>query len=351
MVLTIIFAILFFSLIVVVHEFGHYITARLFKVKIHEFAVGMGPKIFSKEKNGILYSLRAVPMGGFCAMEGEDGGSSEDEGALCKKPWYQKLIILGAGAFMNILLGFFVVLIFILISVSFTKTISVPVVSSTVEGSDASKVLKQGDRITNVGGETVHIVRDVNFAMQQNGKAPVDITVKRNGEKLTFNINPFETEYEDGTKGYIIGFTTTAESANFSNVLHEAFFDTIWMGKAVLVSLKMLVRGEVGINEMTGPVGVVSAMNQTAKQSGGGLLGILNLLYLGAFISVNIGIMNLLPLPALDGGRIFFTLIEAVRRKPIPAEKEGFVHMIGFFLLICLMIFATWNDVLRLIKK
>lgn len=350
MILTIIFAILFFSLIVVVHEFGHYITARIFKVKIHEFAVGMGPKILSREKNGILYSLRAIPMGGFCAMEGEDGGSSDDEGALCQKPWYQKLIILAAGAFMNIVLGFLVTLLFLCITVSFTKTVTVPVVSSTVEGSQASEVLKPGDRIIKVGDERVHIVRDVNFAMQQNGNAPVDITVKRDGEKISFNIKPFETEYEDGEKAYIIGFTTTAEKANVFNVLKEAVFDTVWMGKAVIVSLKMLVGGKVGADQMSGPVGVVSAMNQTARQSGGGLLGFLNLLYLGAFISVNIGIMNLLPLPALDGGRIFFTLIEAVRKKPVPAEKEGFVHMIGFFLLICLMIFVTWNDIARLIR-
>lgn len=351
MVLTVIIAVLFFSLIVIVHEFGHYITARMFKVKIHEFAVGMGPKIFSKEKNGIVYSLRAVPMGGFCAMEGEDSGSSEEEGALCKKPPYQKLIILAAGAFMNILLGFLIVLIFLGMSVSQTKMISVPTVSKTVEGSDASKYLKEGDRIIKVGNSNIHIVRDVNFAMQQNGNKAVDITVKRGKDKLSFNISPYETEYENGEKGYIVGFETTAQKATVINVLREAFFDTVWMGKAVFLSLKMLISGQVGMNEMSGPVGVVSAMNQTARESGGGLVGILNLLYLGAFISVNIGIMNLLPFPALDGGRILFTLFEAVRRKPVPAEKEGFVHMIGFMLLIALMIFATWNDIMRLIIK
>lgn len=351
MLITVIFAILFFSLIIFIHELGHYLTARMFKVKIHEFAIGMGPKLFSKEKGGILYSLRLVPIGGFCAMEGEDGGSSESEGALCRKPWYQKLIILAAGAFMNILLGFFIVLIFLCISVSFSKAIAVPKVAETVESSDAANYLKEGDRIIKVGSERVHIVRDVNFAMQQNGSKPIEITVKRDGKKMSFTIKPHKVSYEGGGEGYIIGFTTAAEPANPFNVMKEAFFDTVWMGKTVFISLKMLISGEVGMKEMSGPVGVVSAMNTAAEESGGGLIGFLNLLYLAAFISVNIGIMNLLPLPALDGGRIFFTLIEAIRRKPIPAEKEGFVHMIGFMLLLCLMVFATWNDIMKLITK
>lgn len=349
MAITIIFAILIFSLIVFVHELGHFITARLFKVTVHEFAIGMGPKLFSRTKNNITYSLRAIPVGGFCAMEGEDTESS-DPGAFNKKHPFKRIIILAAGAFMNIVLGFLICLVLISVTSGLSKGISVPEVAGVVEGSDAASFLQEGDKIIKVGDTKINIVRDITFAMQQNGKDSVEITVKRDGKTLTKAIKPHEVSYEDGTKGYIVGFSTAIKSPNPLNVLNESFFQTIWMGKVVLISIGMLFGGQVGLSEMSGPVGVVSAMNETAQAVGGGLIGFLNLLFLGSFISVNIGIMNLLPIPALDGGRIFFSLIEMVRRKPIPPEKEGIVHFIGLILLFALMIFATWNDILRLIK-
>ncbi len=349
MLWTIIFAIFIFSLIIFVHELGHFISARMFGVTVHEFAIGMGPKIYSKTKNNIKYSIRAIPVGGFCAMEGENE-KSDDEGALSNKPWYQKLIILAAGAFMNVVLGFIICLTLLSITSVMSGGISVPTVNSTVEGSDAADFLKVGDKIIKVGDTRINIVRDINFAMQQNGNKPVNITIKRDGEKLTKTITPYETEYTDGTKAYIIGFTTSVAKVNPITVIHEAFYQTVWMGKLVFVSLGMLFRGEANVSDMSGPVGVVSAMNESAQAGGGGFIGFLNLLFLASFISVNIGIMNLLPIPALDGGRIFFTLIEAIRRKPIPPEKEGVVHFIGFILLIALMIFTTWNDVIRLFK-
>ena len=347
MVSTIIFAIIIFSLIIFVHEFGHFVTARLFKVTVHEFAIGMGPVIFSKTKNNIKYSLRAIPVGGFCAMEGEDEKSS-DPGAFNNKSPFKRIIILAAGATMNVILGFLICLILTSVTAGISGKISVPEVASVVENSDAASFLKPGDRIIKVGDTKVNIVSDINFAMQQNGKNPVDITVKRNGELLSKKITPYETTYEDGSKAYIIGINTLTKETNPLRVLRQSFFETIWMVKLVVVSIKMLIGGQVGINEMSGPVGVVSAMNETAQSSGGGIIGFLNLLFLGSFISVNIGIMNLLPIPALDGGRIFFTLIELVTRKKIPPEKEGVVHFIGLILLFALMIFATWNDILRL---
>lgn len=349
MALTIIFAILIFSLIIFVHELGHFVTARLFKVKVHEFAIGMGPKIFSRTKNNITYSLRAIPVGGFCAMEGEDEKSSDPE-AFNNKAWYKRIIILAAGATMNVVLGFLICLTLLSVTAGISKGISVPEVASVVEGSDAAQFLKPGDKIVKVGDTRVNIIRDINFAMQQNQNAPVTITVKRDGELINKEIKPYEVTYEDESKGYIIGFTTSVKGVNPIRVLREAFFETIWMVKMVLVSIGMLFGGQVGINEMSGPVGVVSAMNESAQAGGGGLIGFLNLLFLASFISVNIGIMNLLPIPALDGGRIFFTLIEAVTRKPIPPEKEGVVHFIGLILLFALMIFATWNDILRLLS-
>lgn len=347
MALTIIFAILIFSLIIFVHELGHFITARLFKVTVHEFAIGMGPAIFSRTKNNIKYSLRAIPVGGFCAMEGEDE-KSNDPGAFNNKSPLKRIIILAAGATMNVILGFLICLILTSITAGISGSIAVPEVASLVEGSDAASFLQPGDRIVKVGDTKVNIVRDINFAMQQNGNNPLSITVKRDGELLSKEIKPFETTYEDGSKAYIVGITTRTVNTNPLRILRQSFFETIWMVKIVIVSIGMLIGGQVGLNEMSGPVGVVSAMNETAQASGGGIIGFLNLLYLGSFISVNIGIMNLLPIPALDGGRIFFTLIELITRKQIPPEKEGVVHFIGLILLFALMIFATWNDILRL---
>lgn len=346
---TIIFAILVFSLIIFVHELGHFLTARMFKVKVLEFAIGMGPAIFSKTKGETKYSVRAIPIGGFCSMEGEDEKSDSDS-AFSSKPWYKRLVILAAGAFMNVVLGFIICLILLSVTSGMSKGIQTPEVASVVEGTDAANFLQVNDKILKVGSSKINIVRDINFAMQQNGNKPVKVTVLRNGEKLTGEITPHKVTYDDGTSSYIIGFSTKISDVTPLRVLKEALFETIWMGKTVFVSLGMLISGDASMNDMSGPVGVISAMNESSKAVGGGFLGFLNLMFLASFISVNIGIMNLLPIPALDGGRIFFALIEGIIRKPIPPEKEGVVHFIGLILLMGLMVFATWNDILRLFR-
>ena len=344
MIWTIIFAILFFSLIIFVHEFGHFITARLFKVKVHEFALGMGPKILSKVKGETRYSLRAIPIGGFCSMEGEDN-DSDDEGSFSRKPWYAKLVVLAAGAAMNVVLGFVVCTLFVGISSAGTG-VSTVTVDKVMETADVAEFLKPGDRIVEINGTRVNIRRDIDFAMQQGGGKESRITVVRDGQRVSGTFEPYVAQYEDGTPAYLVGFNPKIEKANVFNVVRESFFQTVWMGKLVFVSLGMLISGEASVGEVSGPVGVVGAMNDAAQM--GGMLGFLNLLYLAAFISVNIGIMNLLPIPALDGGRILFVVIEAIRRKPIPPEKEGVVHFIGLVLMMGVMVFATWNDIMKL---
>lgn len=342
MISTIIFAILMFSLIIFVHEFGHFITARMFRVKVHEFAVGMGPVLFSRQSGETKYSVRAIPIGGFCSMEGEDC-ESDDAGSFSAKPRYARLIILAAGAGMNVLLGFLICLLFV--TVNSTNGIAGVTVEKVLEQSELSDFLQEGDRIVSINGTRVNIKRDIDFAMQQNGNKKFDIVIKRGEEQLSGTFSPYEARYTDGTPAYIIGFTPHINPANPITVLKEAFFQTIWMGKLVFVSLGMLISGQANIRDVSGPVGVVGAMNTTAQTG-----GIISLIYLAAFISVNIGLMNLLPIPALDGGRIFFVIIEAIIRKPISPEKEGFVHFIGLILLMGVMVFATWNDILRLIR-
>ena len=344
MIWTVIFALIVFSLIIFVHELGHFLTARLFKVKVHEFAIGMGPKIFSKQKGETKYSVRAIPIGGFCSMEGEDE-ESLDEGSFSRKPWYQRFIILSAGAAMNILLGFLITVVFVASSAA-KSGIASTTVDRVLDESPLYGFLQQGDSVLEVNGTRVNIKRDIDFAMQEYKSGDCRIVIKRDGEKIEKTFVPLKMEYPDGSPCFMIGFVPTVEDAGFFSVIREGFYQTVWMSKLVFVSLGMLISGEARLSQVSGPVGVVDAMN-TQAQSG----GMVALLYLAGFISVNIGIMNLLPLPALDGGRIFFTLVEAVRRKPIPPEKEGVVHFIGLILLLGVMVLATWNDVLRLLGR
>lgn len=344
MIWTVLFALLIFSLIIFVHELGHFLSARLFGVKVHEFAIGMGPKIFSTTKGDTSYSVRAIPIGGFCSMEGEDE-KSEGEGSFSGKPWYQKLVILAAGAFMNVALGFVISVVFVVFS-SANSGISTVTVDSVLDQSPLYDFLQQGDKVTEINGKNVNIKRDIDFAMQQSNGDDCEITIKRNGKLVTKSFKPLAAQYTDGTPAFMIGFVPVVEKPNILNVVREGFYQTIWMGKLVFASIGMLISGQAQVSDVSGPVGVVDAMN-TQAQTG----GFVSLLYLAAFISVNIGIMNLLPIPALDGGRIFFVLVEAVRRKPIPPEKEGIVHFIGLILLVGVMVLATWNDIVRLITK
>lgn len=343
MIWTVLFALLLFSIIIFVHELGHFLTARLFGVKVHEFAIGMGPKLFSRTKGETTYSVRAIPIGGFCGMEGEDSESS-DEGSFSAKSWYKKLIILASGAAMNIVLGFIISIVFVTIS-SISTGIATTSVDTVLDQSPLYGVLQQGDRIVSVNDRTVHIKKDIDFAMQQNGANPCEITILRDGKKFTKTFNPLVAQYSDGSNAYMIGFVPSTRQVSLFSVLHESFWQTIWMGKLVFVSLGMLFQGQAKVSDISGPVGVVSAMN-TQAQAG----GLAALLYFAGFISVNIGIMNLLPIPALDGGRIFFVLIEAIRRRPIPPEKEGIFHFAGLVLLLGVMLLATWNDIVRLLN-
>ena len=340
---TILFAIVMFSIIIFVHEFGHFITARMFGVAVHEFAIGMGPKIFSRQKGETTYSLRLIPIGGFCSMEGEDSEKTDDPGSINSKPWYQRLVILSAGSIMNLILGFVITVIFI--GVIYAPTgIPTTVVDGVLEQSSLYGELQPGDRIVALNGERINIRRDLDDLMFENGKNKATLTVKRDGKKIDFEFTPIDAKRTDGRDAYLVGFTAKVQPATLFGVLREGYFNTVYNGKLVFKSLGMLTSGQAKVSDVSGPVGVVGVMNDQA-QSG----GILALLFLASFISVNIGIMNLLPLPALDGGRIFFVLVEAVRRKPIPPEKEGVVHFIGIVLLLGFMLFVTWNDIAKLL--
>ena len=333
--MVIIFAILIFGFLIFVHELGHFVTAKKFGVKIHEFALGMGPAIFKKQKGEILYSVRALPIGGYVKMEGEDG-ESDDERSFGKLPAIKKIIVLFAGAFMNFISGF---LIFVIIY-SFAGGVAVPEIDRVIEGSPAQIAgIKEGDRITSVNGDAVHIQSDVTFSLFLSGDKDVDVEVLRGDEKLTFHIKP---QLENDR--YIIGFYPKYEEITPGNVLYNAFYNTFFVVRVVFESLKMMLTGQVGLGEMSGPVGIVGEIGKAARD------GILQVLNFAALIAVNLGVMNLLPFPALDGGRIIFAAIEGIRRKPINPKVEGYVHAAGLILLFALMILITFSDIGKIVS-
>lgn len=342
MIVTIICAVIIFSVIIFVHELGHFIAAKAFGVNVLEFAVGMGPAIFKKQGKNTLYSIRAIPMGGFCKMEGEDE-DTQTEGCFSSKKPIPKIVVLAAGAGMNILLGFIIVTSVVFASAFQTGMMPSTVVESVNPEASAADFLQKGDRIVKINDAVIHIQKDISFELSNTNGNECTIEYIRNGERMKDTFVPMQLEYEDGTKAYVVGFNIAPGKLGIGSVLREGFFQTVWMVKLVFVSLGMLFGGQASVSDMSGPVGVVYTMNEVAQS------GWLNFLFFASFLTVNIGIMNLLPIPALDGGRIIFALFELIFRKPVPPEKEGLVHIIGFALLIALMLFVTWNDIARLI--
>ena len=336
---TVISAILIFFVLVLVHELGHFITAKLCGVEVHEFGIGMGPVIFKKEYKGTVYSLRCIPIGGFCAMEGEDEESDSPGAFGNKKPW-QRIIILVAGATMNLLLG--LLLMGIVMFGSKAQYVAVPVVDKVIEQSAAEEAgLMQGDKITKINNTNIQTQAELKFELSRYKGGNIDVEYLRNGERKKASILP--KKGEDGV--YYIGFEAKVEPLDFGGRLYHTWHYSVFYGKVILCTLFDLVTGNIGMEAMSGPVGIVSEIGKSAKQ------GIDSLLSLAAIITINIGLFNLLPLPALDGGRIIFVLAELITRKKIPADKEGMVHFLGFMLLILLLIFATWQDILRLLGK
>lgn len=342
----ILMAILFFGLIIGIHELGHFLSAKLFRVKVNEFSLGMGPAIFKKQKGETQYSLRCFPIGGFVSMEGEDE-ESEDERAFCNKKWWQKLIIVAAGAIMNLLLGF----IFVIILTSMDDLIGTPQIHSFYENATSSQYgLEAGDTIKEINGTNIYSSRDISYALQRDEDGIYDFVVERDGEKVELADVHFETKPgENGHNIIIYDFIIVGVEKTFFNVISTAAQDTVSIARLVWLTLFDLVTGHYGINDLSGPVGTVSIIAETTTQAVASGTGFDTIVYIMALISINVGVFNVLPVPALDGGRLFFILIEAIRRKPIPAKYEGIIHAVGLALLMLLMLIITFNDIKNLI--
>lgn len=333
---TIIVAIAVFMLIILIHEFGHFVFAKSFGVLVHEFSIGFGPKILKWKKGETQYSLGVFPLGGYVKLEGEDE-KSDDPRALGNKPAGKKLAVMAAGAGFNLISGFIVMTIVFMFQSGYT-TLEVGRILPDIPGSQAEKMLEAGDEIVALDGKKVWNYKDFSFLMSNiNPGESVEITIRRGGEKRDVEITPVLYEGR-----YILGIEMKTEEMTFWSAVACGFKEMFYVVRVIVYSLMMLVTGKVPVSEMSGPVGTTMLIGQAAQ------LGILNLLYMFALLSVNIGIFNLIPFPALDGGRIFFLLIEIIRRKPIPAEKEGMIHFVGLVLLLLLMVFVTTSDIYKL---
>lgn len=340
MLLNILLTILIFLVIILLHECGHFLVAKFSGVRVNEFALGMGPTLLRKTWGETTYSLRAFPVGGFCSMEGEDD-SSEDPKAFCNAAAWKRILVIVAGAAMNLLLG-----LILLVGVTCTTDqITSNIVSSFTENASSQATgLQEGDRILKVNGRAAWVENDIAYELLRDEDGIVDIEVMRDGERVTLTGVTFAIRRgEDGQQSLVVDFRVVGLPKTIGNVLSYSVKKSASIARMVWLSLIDLVTGHASLNDLAGPIGMAQVVGEAASE------GISNLVLLAAFITINVGIFNLLPIPALDGGRLFFLLIEIIRRKPIKPEHEGIVHFIGFVLLIALMIIVAVHDIWRLV--
>ena len=337
--LTALASIFVFGLVIFVHELGHFLTAKFSGITVQEFAIGMGPTLVRFERNGTIYALRLLPIGGFVSMEGEDE-ESEDEGSFTKAPVGNRILVTVAGACMNLILGFFVLIAVVSME---SSIVSRTVAEFYPDASTQQSGLQVGDTIIAVNGRRCFVANDVSYEFARTQEETADLTVLRDGEKITLEDVVFDTAEQDGQQYLVIDFKVYPIEKTVLNVLKEAGNWTLSLARMVILSFTDLVTGRIAVNNLSGPVGIVSAIGQASS------LGLQPLLLLLALITINLGIFNLIPIPALDGGRLVFLILEAIRKKPIQQKYEIAVNAAGFVLLIGLMVFATFNDITKLL--
>ncbi len=339
---TILTAILVFSFLIFIHEFGHYIFARIFKVTITEFSIGMGPKLvwYDSKKTGIRYAVSAIPIGGYVAMAGEDG-ESDDPNSFEKKPAWQRLIIIVAGAFVNIIAGVLAMVIFASIAnIGSTTIYDFP--ETELEISSADSGLMPEDTIIKVNGRRVKTADALSYEIMRKGYEPIDITVIRDGKEMTLTDVVFPTASESGQVFGVMDFRVYAKEKTFFGVLDYAFSRSGLIVRMCWESIFDLITGRYTLGAVSGPVGISEAIGDAAKMGFTSLLGIVSL------ISINLGVMNLLPIPALDGGRMITIIAEMITRKKIPPKVEGIINAVGLAVLLGLSFIIMIKDVIGL---
>ena len=354
-VFSIIFAILIFSILIFVHELGHFLAAKASGVQVNEFAMFMGPAIWKKQKGETLYSIRCIPIGGYCAMEGEDS-DTDNPRSFQKAAWWKRLIILLAGSAMNFIAGLLIMVIVFMPA----KQVILPVIDSFTEFAtvDGENGLQVGDRIVKLDGENIYVQADFSTILALNPGDVHDIVVERNGQKVELNdfrMERHEVTNPDGSKSMLFGMNFTLTDTNFGINLQQAWYQTIDTVRLVRLSLQMLITGQVGVSDVGGPVAIVDQMTQVADASADWISALLNMLYYGGFIAINLAVMNLLPIPALDGGRavglLLTTAAEKITGKKIDPKYEGYLHGAGMILLLVLMALILFKDVFTIFTR
>ena len=362
--ITLIAALIVFSAVIAIHEFGHFTVAKLCGIQVNEFSIGMGPALWKKIYKGTQYSLRALPVGGYVALEGEESPESqqaeeardereaEDENPvppeqrtgipLNEAPVWQRVLVMVAGAFMNFVLGF--VVLVILVAAQEGAITSKTIYSIENDALCGQTGLQAGDEIVAVNGRRCFVANDILYELVRTEAYRARFTVKRDGQKVELPDVQFDTwQDENGQTHMTLGFTVYGIKKTPLNVLKEAWNSTLYYGRIVFTSLEDLVRGRESINNLSGPVGIVTAIGQAASY------GWQDLLELLALITINLGVFNLLPFPALDGGKVVFLIIEGVTGHAVPEKLQGTLTIAAFALLFGLMLFATYNDIIRLV--
>ncbi len=342
--LKIIIALLIFSLIIVIHEMGHFLLAKKNGIYVTEFSVGMGPRIVSFVKGETRYSLKLLPFGGSCMMLGEDE-AIDDERAFGKKPVWARISVIAAGPIFNFILAFILAL-FIVGKIGY----DLPIVSEVMEGYPAQEAgMQAGDKIIKINNEKINLYREVSIYVQLNQGKAADIVFEREGKEYNVTLVP---QLDEETGNYLFGFRGAGKKVKgnaITTIQYSAYEVKYWI-KLTIKSIGMIFEGKVTKDDVQGPVGMVNMIGDTYEESKreGAFYVWLSMLNISIILSANLGVMNLLPLPALDGGRLVFLIIEAIRGKPINQEKEGMVHFVGLMLLMALMILVMFNDIRRL---
>lgn len=347
---TLIWFIVIFGIVVIAHEFGHFLLAKVNNIHVVEFAVGMGPNLFSFKKGDTKYSLKLFPIGGACMFEGEDGLASNDgepgEGSFLNAPVWGRISTVVAGPFFNFILAF--IIAFIMVNMTDIIAIRDPIVTQVMEGGGAEAAgLKDGDRIISINGEKIRLYQEISLYMQATYRGgSLEVVYERDGKRGAVVLTP---QYDQAAGIYLLG-VSNAEFVEPDGLetFKYAWYEMRYSVKATYKSLGMLFRGRVSRQDVAGPVGiavnVVGKTYETAKDYGWRSV-LLSMLNITLMLSVNLGILNLLPIPALDGGRLVFLLLEVIRGKPVPPEKEGMVHFIGLMFFMVLMVFIFFNDI------
>ena len=341
---TILITLLIIAVLILVHEWGHFITARKIGIPVWEFSIGFGPKIYGRKKDGVEYSLRLIPLGGYVRMAGEEPGDANDPEGFNNRTPLEKMGVAFAGPFMNFVLAL-LIFVYIYSVVGIPRVSDQPIIGQVVVNTPAEKGgLQANDLVLQANNKDIKTWDEFTVAISSTPEGqPLNLTVERNKKVINLSIIPVKNE-TTGKPSIGVMSALAYDKQGIISAIKIGFQQTYELTVLLLSSLGILISGGASVNDLAGPVGITKLIGEAAQA------GMVLLLSFTAFLSINLGVLNLLPIPALDGSRIVFALVEAIRRKPLEPEKEGFIHWLGFLFLIMLMVLVTYNDIVRLIK-